>query len=378
MLAVISALLTTAASSAAQTDAGAIVRIDDSRPCACAMRIDAVGAIGGEASDAPFPSVLRHVEQVGRDRYWVSFNSDDPISVYAADGRRWQTIGRRGAGPGEFGGEALAVRGPEREVWAFDVRNSRVNIFDIDAKFLRSMPLPPQFFPSTGKALVLDDRTLVVSSMRTTRSSVGFPVHAYRPGRDSVVSFGTLVPIFRQDAPGSSQLRQIAASRGGKVWSALRSTYSLELWNAASGRQERVLRRDVAWFPPDPVPRSIVATAPAQPAVVDIREDREGRLWVLLHVPDPRWRSAFGEEVPVPGPPQIARGRTFRPLASPDRYVDSVIEVIDGATGRLLHSHRDDRFIARWVGDSEALVLGGNPTEDFGVTLVRVTLAVNQ
>ncbi len=95
-----------------------------------------------------------------------------------------------------------------------------------------------------------------------------------------------------------------------------------------------------------------------------ITEARNGMVW-----------SAHGNSYEIErwNPVTGALDLTLRRTVPWFPYADTIIEVLD-RDGSLLLSQRVDRYIGAFVGDDEVAVPVGNPTEDFGVTLFRVTL----
>ncbi len=59
---------------------------------------------------------------------------------FSADGKLQATIGREGAGPGEFRGPTGMVRGPGNTIWIGDLDNHRYSVHASDGTFLRNIP----------------------------------------------------------------------------------------------------------------------------------------------------------------------------------------------------------------------------------------------
>jgi hypothetical protein len=79
--------------------------------------------------------------------------------------------------------------------------------------------------------------------------------------------------------------------------------------------------------------------------MVAIWEDAEGLLWTMTHAPSPKWK---------PGPSQREIGKVGGKLewAVLNRpRLDTVFEVIDPSSGKLLTSFRIDRIIGYSLGE---------------------------
>ena len=86
----------------------------------------------------------------------------------------------------------------------------------------------------------------------------------------------------------------------------------------------------------------MIGVARPQPTLLDLREDRDGRLWVAVIVPDLEW-------IPPSGTPPNAIEQPFVSLEHADRYVDTMVEVIDPVAGKLLASKRFDGYFGGFV-----------------------------
>lgn len=120
------------------------------------------------------------------------------------------------------------------------------------------------------------------------------------------------------------------------------------------------IRRKVDGFPsrltaPSPTRRSrSLLHDPPEPRLQAVRQDREGRLWVMVQVAGKEWRKGV-----IAG----ASGHDGR-VVDWNAYYDTVIEVIDPDTGRLLQTTRlplafnafvDDDLISTVVLDEAAV-----------------------
>jgi hypothetical protein len=88
--------------------------------------------------------------------------------------------------------------------------------------------------------------------------------------------------------------------------------------------------RQVSWFdsPSRAERMDRLARGAPSPVLLSIDVDEAGRLWVLTSVPDPRWESAV----------RTTSEQRFPQVVDPVRHTNSVLEVLDPATGRVIMS----------------------------------------
>jgi hypothetical protein len=260
------------------------------------------------------------------------------IAVFDSTGAFIRRIGRRGGGPAEFlhvgrfrvtGKDTLRV---------FDNSAGRVKVFT--SSFTPVETLPVGVWPSDVEFLA--DGRIMTSQANARRS--GLPLHLI--GKDGKIerSFGAVNPYRRED--GDLLWRWIAPAGNDRVWAAPVTKYVLELWSF-SGQKIRELERNVSWFKPHKQfgQSRDKPNAPPNPGIMDLRMDSAGKLWVIIHVADEKWKSGLG----------TVRGlynQQVRGIADENKYWDSIVEVIDPASGTLVASQRFDQPL-RWISESD-------------------------
>lgn len=80
--------------------------------------------------------------QLSGGTYVIADNVHDQLHFYSAAGRFIRTVGRRGAGPGEFQTVGWLGECGRDSVFAFDVMQNRISVFALDGTFVRSFPPP--------------------------------------------------------------------------------------------------------------------------------------------------------------------------------------------------------------------------------------------
>lgn len=292
---------------------------------------DGRGGVFGAAT-----SVVRD----SRGRYLVASESRRAeVLVFAGDGTFNRTIGRAGAGPGEYGWASELVWAPGDSLHVIDVVLRRWTTLAPDFQVARIRPIPGDFL---WDAVFLEGHGLVANLYVPTTGQASFPLHALDNLGAIARSFGAAKDgIVRRDLPSTTR-RKLARGPNNGVWSARISEYSVSLWDTR-GRQVKELRRGVPWFRPWV---QVTTPSPEQPPsteIVAIHGDKAGLLWVLIQVPDPRWRDHL-EEFRTP------EGKVYRPTDR-DAVYDTYVEVINPATGEVLASQRLPMNLTEFVED---------------------------
>lgn len=244
------------------------------------------------------------------------------LAVYDIDGNFQEVVGQFGQGPGEFGVVMGVFLSEDGTVHVFD-SNRRHTVLSADLQ----PTLMQQGLPVPFDAIVHSDGSSISQITSRDDASAGYPLHSIDTRGEIVQSFGAETPDYRSDRPGR-MFRTIAATDDGWLWSARFSPYELELWHPDQGLA-RTIARAPEWFKPD-LERS------TGDKVHDIRLDKEGRLWVVISLKIEDWN-----------PPD----RRLPTATDMDRILDTVIEIIDPRSGRLVASTRTDLAFTRWAGE---------------------------
>lgn len=311
----------------------------------CRIELEHLATIGsveerGYLADHPIPLVR---DRGGR--YFVStISSAHEIGVYSSSGRFLGTLGRRGEGPGEFQWVQNLLIVPGDTLYVFDGGNARISVFSPDLALARDVRFPfllhfmPLALTSTGN--------VVGSGDIKTVERIGYPLHLLDREGTLLRSFGAEEPVYRRDAPFFN-FRAIAASRGGGVWAGHFTQYVIELWSGDGALRHRLIRGP-SWF--EPYVRGVIYPSSEEPPnrqFYGLKEDAAGRLWTLVHVPDPRYTEALGTPEPGEG------GRRYAPILDYQRLRDTVIEVLDPEQASVIARARIDQYAINWIDDDE-------------------------
>jgi hypothetical protein len=121
------------------------------------------------------------------EEIWVSNIAAHRLEVFAASDARWlRSIGQRGRAPGEFGFPLGLATTPEGEIYAVDMLNCRVQVFDAAGQWLRALGAPgnqPGFLGRPRQVAVGPDRVIFVTDAASQRvqalSHDGWPIATF-------------------------------------------------------------------------------------------------------------------------------------------------------------------------------------------------------
>lgn len=279
--------------------------------------------------------------------------SPHELLVFDSAGGYHATVGRRGSGPGEYRGLEHVSLAENGEAVLVDNTNGRITWLSTDLEVTRTERSPA---PLVHRLMqVGPDRFIANASMA---QGTGLPLHSIDLESGQVRSFGTVLPVPRPGLPWAN-LRALALAGNGRVWSAYRTQYVLELWDTA-GALVKTLARRTSWFQPY-VERRVGSGEPAQPWLMAIRENLEGQLLSLVTVPIDDYRRVLGP------PRETPRGPRYD-VSRKDQLFDTIVEVIDPETGELVASERLPQYLLDFLDDQHVygyrLSPDGNPLID--------------
>lgn len=326
------------------------------------ITIDSLPTLGteqGEGAMATWPRVSpRHplgyrvvVPQAGA-------GGEVPL-VFGDDGTFLGTLGTPGNGPGQFIEPLFARIGPGDSLWVFD-GTARVAVFSPERTFVREVTLPV----APWDAAILPDGRLLVAS---ASSAAPMPLVL-------LDGTGAVVREIGAPAPGEplGTMRRITIAPDGTIWTvALLGNWRLEHWDTAGTALGEIMREPL-WFAPYDRYEAPAPGTPPQPTLQGAWFDADGRLWVLGKAVDEAWATGVGAL-------EVGGGEAAQSvITDPDRVYDTVLEVIDPATGEVTAMARLD---VAWPFLAEPGVVMRVVTDGNGVhraALGRVQLAPAQ
>ncbi len=285
------------------------------------------------------------------------------VGIFDAQGRFIRRVARSGRGPGELTSVVGAGFGPGDTLWV-------IELFALHA-----------FTPPPHLAYVRTVRTAKPMAGRVTPFGVlstafvlgqgpvlprTVPPLLTGWGGEEIARFGSERPLSESDA----LMGPAFALDSSHVWHAMGNAYEVRLV-AKDGTVSTRIAREVEWFPPGLSTIGTYWEARPRPHIVDLTADTDGRVWVLIHRAHPNWKAD-------PSRPRLTGPITIASLPSRhdmSPYLESVIEVFDGASGALLASQTLDGDVIGFA--SPGVLCRVDETADGRVVLKMFTMSLS-
>lgn len=274
-------------------------------------------SLGGPGAPMEFSRATTAVSDSRGRVIATSLFTPGVLVVFDAEGNLEEFVDRPGRGPGEFSRVSRMAIGSTDEILLFD---DRVSVFASDLTFMRTVRAPTRVgaltVSSSGEITVL---SVLLDGSRSPR------LHTFGPEGELLRSFAPaprpLSGDDRNEAAGA-----LAPDDDGGIWMAVHPRY--ELTRYVDGDAVQQIRRRVEWYQPwrgfDP---QTTITTPPQPRVGTIWVDEEGLLWTASWIQDPAWEAPRDESLAE---------------EDPSRIWDTMVEVLDPASGELVAQRRFD------------------------------------
>jgi hypothetical protein len=303
-----------------------VIRIDDAKGCdGCTVRMSRVTVLSGDGEIG----LPRHPQTIVRDSRGRVFTSYGDASVlprvFGPDGKLIQTFLRKGSGPNELefvdgmlllGGDSLML-----------VNRKNMYIFDPELRVARTLPASNRFSSGTsisggrrvlmrgGNMQTLTVRLAVVDNMGVDISEMD----------------------IRVSPKAADSYTRMAPGQDDSFWYLLSAEYDVQRWGT-NGKRLLTIQRNAPWWSDGTgLQRSMPpgVRAPAS-SLTDVWEDGQGHLWILAAVP--RGTLAASDTAGMRGniPPYI--------------LYDTMIEILDSRTGKLLVSERVAGYFSHLLG----------------------------
>jgi hypothetical protein len=244
------------------------------------------------------------------------------LNIYSATGQPVRTIGRKGAGPGEFRFPLRVAVGSGDSLYVIDDGNARIQVVSATGAYVRVFATRDRYRSFT----LLPDDKLLLFRLPTSRDDRLF--HEFDRAGHEVMAFGAPT---QPDSTLELENWLVASAPQGRFWTASHWSYELRRWSGPDSLDLTVERR-ADWFAsPSVFSADVYVTIPPPPMLLHAWEDDANRLWTYTAVPDPNWKPGMGMRVT----PEW-QAKTF----------DTIVEVIDLSSGRLLGSYRHPSRLA--------------------------------
>ncbi len=279
-----------------------------------------LGATSGDGAIATTPTVSAHHP----GGFWIVTPAASAIGtlplIYGDDGKYLGALHGDSTLASSMTGPKFARLGPGDSIWMFD-NSGRVLVFGPQRNFVRSVMLPD----APDAAEILPDNRIVVSRggdpvLRLYGANAS-PVRVIGPENPATVRLKGLPIVF--------------GFRDGALFTSSPFDHSIEQWDTGGD-----LRRTIDMHF-DRTPRPVAASHdwnwvrshPPLTIVMPRWIDAVGRVWLVGQIPDRHWQQAL----------RSADSSAQFPLpADVDTYHDTIIEVRDLETGRVIAAARFD------------------------------------
>jgi hypothetical protein len=289
------------------------------------MRLRLIAELG-DAVAPTRPSLTSLVARGDNGHLFVANGADpDVIVVYDSTGAYRRAIGE--VGPGNRllrGGVSAIAVGPGNTLHAFAGKHF---VFDQDGKLVATHEIVGH--EQVNEAIITSEGALVLQAMISTDGRSPKPLHIAESDGSLVASIGGTGNELYFEAFASTHRRLASRPSGGFV-SATINKYELSTWTG-DGTRERSYERTPSWFvewsPWSRMPMPQVEVP--RPMVRSLAVDSQDRVWVAVLVPDAHWRPT----------PSVSE-ESFLQSDWWNGAFDTVIEIVDLRTGRLVASQR--------------------------------------
>ena len=352
------------------------VTISDEPTCnACEITADTVVAITGSL-EAPFSRRTRLAHLARSGEYAAAPLADDgTVALFDSAGRYLKSILRRGEGPGELVGIRHLLGDDAGRIIAIDY-DGRVVRYDPGTDTTHDYRLPTRLLPT--EFAVGPHHQFLAFSMSPLNPTGVMLDSTFR----AVGSFGDSGWRDSQGQITTSPARLESRLGGGNgryfVQATNRYELRVRLWDSLGAPVADFLR-DAAWFPPydEQTYQDSAAYVPSQvrplPRVIGAWMDVEGLVWIAASVADANWKQV---DPVVPGQTLFTNSPSgpVPPDRDWNRFLDTVIEVIDPRARRVLARTRLDAVFYRMITPGMLGAIGEDPDGEVVLSAISIGL----
>ncbi|MDE2663952.1 MAG: 6-bladed beta-propeller [Gemmatimonadota bacterium] len=309
----------------------------------CTVRLREVLRLGDPGDPGTIGSRPEITRTAAGEYIVASVENRGQLLVFDSDGAFLETLGGNGDGPGEYRVPGRMRPGSDGSLRILDLVNRRITLLSADGGWIETTDI--RSLHGLDFAVIDRGERYAVSGFGQVDDVLGATTEIVDRGGVRSASLGAtpveswVVNFFR--AP-------VAVDGEGSVWTTRAGEYGFEAWDPEGGSGPRArLAGDPEWFDPGPPQPGAPVSAPAPSIVISLRFDR-GLLWAGTWVADENREASSGA---APSPLEL------------DRLLDTVLDVIDPASGALIARIQRDEAL-RGTGD-DALLFGVR--EDGGI-----------
>lgn len=253
-------------------------------------------------------------------------------------------IEEEGQGPREFQRIRRMAFAPDGTLYVFG--DAKYNRYTPAGDYIDTHRPTAAVIRQVLDVVILPDGSIVLNGAAPSPEPDREIFHLIDPDGELVRSFGPMTRGFEFD-PEETRHR-LTPSDATAFWAAASNRYEIDLWHVLGTHRKRIARR-VDWFQPWSGRFEPPVEQPPKPRIRDIDEDSAGNLWVLLHLP---------AEDFAPLPP-VSDSAITAAVDAESTAFDSLIEILDPATGQVIASRRfSNMLLSGFLDNHHTLLLG--------------------
>jgi hypothetical protein len=252
------------------------------------------------------------------------------IPLFSSTGSPTGTLGRHGAGPGEFKGPLLPMA-VGKELWVVDSGNNRITTFGPHGAVVGDRTLPGAVFWVQPAA---DERGLLLSGYFPDRHYVARATMDKANDRFGG-DWGTSKNAWAEQ-------HLAAAMPSGDVWAVARAGGRIDILRADNLELLTSTRLPDDLSQPEAHPATSSADHPAAPRLYAVMADSDGILWIVIWLADAHWR---------PG---------LNPRADMRKILDTVVLAVSTPDRAIIGEKRMDRMCVPVLANAGRLVSCAN------------------
>ncbi len=268
----------------------------------------AVAGVDGPEDAMFFRPINAFIDSDGN--LYITDSGQHAVLVYDRDGTFLRKIGGEGEGPGELRMPATSFISRAGELVIEDPGNQRRSFYSLEGEYLKSEPLGMSF--SSGNPVMMEDGEYA-------RPALGAVIMRMGPGGGDMQEKELPALLEIIDSDGAVRLKvgtqkshenqiigmlinrtSMAYVPGGHIIVGFQNDNEIHVYNTATGKLERIIRRRLAFSPKEPEmsmqretttdPNTgmqelrIMARPDVDPITDSIAVDPQGRIWALTRL----------------------------------------------------------------------------------------------
>lgn len=355
----------------------------------CELQLTTIATLEARGPDTEIPHTSPSFVTDNKGRIFVApVGGFTSVAVYTVRGRFLQRLGGDGAGPGEFRMITQLFISPSDTLYVMDSGLERLSVYDQALRFIRTIPMV-----SNRRMVATASGRLFAVGDALTGAGAGYAVHEFSStSGERLRSFISEPRLSRSVADGTTRseaLNDYLLAGAADETVIVSRPNPMRFTRLSSNRlAPQEFSYQPSWLPhPAPAYRTR-AGRPATsetyrgqdiplepiPRAFGMEVDANNHALLLGSVPAPSWR---GQPNPR-DPERLGRSFATRDWAQiqrdTDGWYDTVIELVDLPSGRLIASARTSAAGYRVISANTLAVLVENDDGGFDIRIVRVVV----